>query len=74
MARRRNEGWRWKRDEDGWLCRPILRRDALLPRAWHEGGEESLYIGTGWHAFIEGGMLYCRNRKQRNRLDRGLPV
>ncbi len=67
----KSEAYRWSRDEDGWLWRPVLKRDALLPRL---NGPTSDYIGTGLHAFIENGRLYCRNAKQRVRLDRGLPV
>jgi hypothetical protein len=30
------------------------------------------YIDNGCHAFFENGKLYCRNAKQRRRLDLGL--
>lgn len=62
---RRSEAHRWQRDEDGWLFRPILLRDDSLPA-------DGNYIGDGCDAFLEAGKLYCRNSRQRRRLDNGL--
>ncbi|EFX60408.1 hypothetical protein DAPPUDRAFT_124286, partial [Daphnia pulex] len=70
MSRMKCEAWRWQRDEDGWLFRQLLKRDALLPRTH---GPADCHVGTGLHAFIEGNRIYCRNSKQRVRIDRGLP-
>lgn len=59
---RRSEAYRWSRDEDGWLFRPRLARDNALPATGN-------YIADGCDAFFEEGKLYCRNARQRRRLD-----
>lgn len=63
---RRSEARRWSVDEDGWLNRPALARDFRLPATGR-------FIGNGCHSFIsEDGRIYCRNAKQRRRIDNGL--
>lgn len=51
----------WRRDEDGWLCRPARDGDP----------DARLLSLTSWHAFNEDGLLYCRNWHQAAVLDLG---
>jgi hypothetical protein len=50
----------WMRDADGWWLRPSRKTD-------HPDHSDC-------HVFYEGGMIYCRNAKQKRRIDNGLRV
>lgn len=62
----RNQGWHL--DDDGWWVRPAYKRDRKLLT------NSEWAIGDGTNAGIdESGMVFCRNAKQKARIDRGLP-
>lgn len=77
----------WTRDREGWWRRPIYRRDLKLSygemwraydlfpiREVRKALNTRAFIGSQCHAFFEGDRLYCRNAKQKRRLDNGLTV
>jgi hypothetical protein len=57
---------RWVVDGDGWYRRFVPAGSRLATKA--------LANRCPNHSFVAGSYLYCRNQKQADRLDSGLPA